>query len=221
MKLTLRARCFSHSRESPFEALEIDVVIPPPPTKRTMSLGSLYSPEFACLPLKVNIGNYLEAMEKGANTIVMVGGIGPCRLGLYGEVQRQILEGLGHNFKMIVVEPPQGRLSRVLRQVREITGALPISQYMKAAHICWSKLTAIDALEKLALKIRAFEQSKGSVSSALNTTLMLIDKANNPKQVACALEEGKEIMKSCCKKTDSRSPRIGIVGEVFMVLSLC
>jgi len=93
---------YAHSQgEALFEALGIDVVLPPPPTKRTMSLGSLYSPEFACLPLKVNIGNYLEALEKGADTIVMVGGIGPCRLGLYGEIQRQILEGLRCDFKMI------------------------------------------------------------------------------------------------------------------------
>ncbi len=201
-----------------FKALGIDVVLPPPLTKRTMSLGSLYSPEFACLPLKVNIGNYLEAMEKGADTILMVGGIGPCRLGLYGEVQRQILEGLGWHFKMIVVEPPQGRLGRVLRQLWDITGAQPITRYIKAAHIAWSKLTAIDALEKLALRIRPFEESKGSVSSALSTALKLVDEADSPKGVKYALEKGTEMMQSVCKRMDSYKPQIGIVGEVYMVL---
>ncbi|HXL05055.1 MAG TPA: CoA protein activase [Bacillota bacterium] len=219
MKLTFARLGNSHiAGKALLEALGIDVVLPPPPTKRTMSLGSLHSPEFACLPLKVNIGNYLEALEKGADTIVMVGGIGPCRLGLYGEVQRQILEGLGYDFKMIVVEPPQGRLDHVIRQLREITGAQPVTQYIRAGHIGWSKLTAIDALEKLALELRPFEESRGCVSSALEAALKCIDEADSPKAVAFALENGKEAMKSVCRKTDSKKPRIGIVGEVFMVL---
>jgi predicted nucleotide-binding protein (sugar kinase/HSP70/actin superfamily) len=201
-----------------FEALGIDVVLPPPPTQRTMSLGSLYSPEFACLPLKVNIGNYLEALERGADTIVMVGGIGPCRLGLYGEVQRQILEGLGCDFTMIVVEPPQGRLGHIVRQLRLITRPQPVRHYIHAAHLGWSKLTAIDTLEKLALGLRPFEESRGCVSFALDEALKRIDEADSSKQVALALENGKKVMESACMKTDSDKPRIGIVGEVFMVL---
>jgi predicted nucleotide-binding protein (sugar kinase/HSP70/actin superfamily) len=201
-----------------FEALGIDVVLPPPPTKRTMSLGSLYSPEFACLPLKVNIGNYLEALEKGADTIVMVGGIGPCRLGLYGEIQRQILEGLRCDFKMIVVEPPQGRLDRVVRQLREIIGPQPITRYIRALHLGWSKLASIDTLEKLALELRPFENSKGEVSFAFEAALKCIEEAGTPKEVTSAAENGQTAMKSVCKKTDSDKPRIGIVGEVFMVL---
>lgn len=219
MKLTFaRLGNFHIAAKALFEALGIDVVLPPPPTKRTMSLGSLNSPEFACLPLKINIGNYLEALEKGADTIVMDGGIGPCRLGLYGEVQRQILEGLGCDFKMIVVEPPQGRLDRLFRQLFEITGPQRIPQYIKALHLGWSKLAAIDSMEKLALKRRPFEESKGDISFAYEETLRCIDKARSPKEVASAVENGQRAIKSVCKKTDGNKPRIGIVGEVFMVL---
>ncbi|NLB73672.1 MAG: CoA protein activase [Firmicutes bacterium] len=220
MRLTFaRLGNYHIAAKAVFEALGIDVVLPPPPTKRTMSLGSKNSPEFACLPLKMNIGNYLEAFETGADTIVMVGGIGPCRLGLYGEIQRQILEGLGCDFKMIVVEPPQGRLDRLFRQLSEITGAQRISQCIRALHLGWSKLTAIDSLEKLALRLRPFEESKGDVSFALEAALRCIDEADgSPKEVASALENGQTAMKSACKETDRMTPRIGIVGEVFMVL---
>ena len=37
--------------------LGIDVVIPPPITKKTLEIGTRLSPEMACLPLKINIGN--------------------------------------------------------------------------------------------------------------------------------------------------------------------
>ena len=36
----------------------------PQQTKRTLDLGTKYSPEWACLPLKLTVGNYIEALEK-------------------------------------------------------------------------------------------------------------------------------------------------------------
>ena len=74
--------------------LKLDVIPPPPITKRTFELGIKNSPEFACMPLKINLGNFIEAMEKGADTIVMAGGWGPCRFGYYAQVERDILEGM-------------------------------------------------------------------------------------------------------------------------------
>ena len=37
------------------------------------------------------MGSYLEAIEKGADTIVTTGGRGPCRAGLYGEIHKRNL----------------------------------------------------------------------------------------------------------------------------------
>ncbi|MGI6574661.1 MAG: hypothetical protein ACOX3A_02135 [bacterium] len=44
-----------------FTALGVEVIEPPPITQKTISLGTRYAPEFACLPLKINVGNYLES----------------------------------------------------------------------------------------------------------------------------------------------------------------
>jgi predicted nucleotide-binding protein (sugar kinase/HSP70/actin superfamily) len=100
-----------------FNALGVEVVVPPPITEKTISLGSRYSPEFACLPLKINIGNYLEAFELGADTLIMAGGIGPCRFGYYAQVQREILDDLGITYEMVVLEPPRGHLWETLGQL--------------------------------------------------------------------------------------------------------
>ena len=53
------------------EEAGLEVVLPPPTSKRTLTLGSRHAPEFACLPLKINLGNYLEALELGADTIII------------------------------------------------------------------------------------------------------------------------------------------------------
>ena len=48
-----------------FTELGHQVVPPPPVTKRTFDLGVKHAPEFACLPFKMTLANYIEAIEKG------------------------------------------------------------------------------------------------------------------------------------------------------------
>lgn len=198
--------------------LGVEVVVPPAPSKRTLTLGSRYSPEFACLPLKVNIGNYIEAMELGADTIAMAGGVGPCRFGLYGEVQREILKALGYDFEMIIVEPPQGRLRHVLGQLGRLVGRQPVARYVRAARLAWAKIKAVDELEKLVMRVRAFERQKGAATAAFTSALKLVDSAESIARVASALEEGKEKLLAARGEVCPDAPRIGIVGEVYVVL---
>ncbi|MGQ9779471.1 MAG: hypothetical protein ACUVRM_06300 [Bacillota bacterium] len=89
--------------------LGLEPVVPPPTTRQTVALGVRHAPEFACFPLKVNLGNYLEALAAGAEAILMIGGVGPCRLGYYAQVQQVILRRLGYEVPMVVFETPQRR----------------------------------------------------------------------------------------------------------------
>lgn len=100
------------------KGLKLDVVPPPPVTNRTLELGIKYSPEFACMPLKINIGNFIEAMENGADTIIMAGGWGPCRFGYYAQVQRDILYDLGYEFKMYILEAPDFNITELFGQLK-------------------------------------------------------------------------------------------------------
>ena len=116
--------------KSVLEDLGVDVLVPPPCTKRTLELGAKHSPELACLPLKLNIGNYIESLEKGAEVIVMAGGCGPCRFGYYAEVQREILQDLGYSFKMVVLERPQGNVRDFVKKLSMVTGGKSVMQVL-------------------------------------------------------------------------------------------
>lgn len=90
-----------------FNGLGIDSISPPPTSERTMRLGVKYAPETICLPLKLNLGNYIEVLEKGANVLIHAGGCGPCRFGFYGALAELILrEELDFDFKFRILEPP-------------------------------------------------------------------------------------------------------------------
>ncbi|WP_245984511.1 acyl-CoA dehydratase activase-related protein [Biomaibacter acetigenes] len=127
-----------------FESLGVEVVVPPPCSKKTLELGVKYSPEFACLPLKINLGNFIEALEDGADTIVMAGGIGPCRFGYYAEVQREILKDLGFEFNMVVLEPPKGHLLELIHKLIMVTNKKKtyLQGYIRSRETCLGKGTA-------------------------------------------------------------------------------
>ncbi|HYH01817.1 MAG TPA: hypothetical protein VEC37_01845 [Bacillota bacterium] len=68
--------------------LGVEPVAAPFTSQRTIVLGTKIAPEFACLPFKINLRNYIEAIEAGAECIFMVEGSGPCRFGYYGTKKR-------------------------------------------------------------------------------------------------------------------------------------
>lgn len=73
------------------------VALAPPITKKTIELGTKYSPDTVCIPFKYNLGNYIESLENGATILFQFGG--GCRYGNYAELQKIILKDLGYNFK--------------------------------------------------------------------------------------------------------------------------
>ena len=75
------------------------VITPPLNNKETILLGSTYSPNDICMPFKYNLGNYINALNQGANVLIQGGG--GCRYGYFAELQEQILEDLGYNFTFI------------------------------------------------------------------------------------------------------------------------
>lgn len=75
------------------------VLIPPENNKETIELGSRYSPEDICMPFKYNLGNYIQALNSGADILIQGGG--GCRYGYFAELQEGILKSLGYKFDFI------------------------------------------------------------------------------------------------------------------------
>src|SRR5450756_716328 len=86
-----------------FAKAGVECIVPPACSKRTLSLGVKYSPEWVCLPFKLNLGNFIEALELGADTLVYVAGPGLCRLGYYAKVAEQILRDAGYQFEICLL----------------------------------------------------------------------------------------------------------------------
>ena len=160
-----------------------EVILPPPNTKRTLDLGVRYAPEYCCLPLKIVLGNFIEALENGADTIIMAGGWGPCRFGYYAEIQRMILRSLGYKFEMISVEAPRGNLLQMLNHINRLRNKKSFPSFIGAFKLAWAKVVAIEELEKETLKARPRENIKGESSQILKKGLSLIDNTNSIEEI--------------------------------------
>lgn len=201
-----------------FSELGLEVVVPPPSTRRTLNLGTRWAPEFACLPLKVNIGNFIEAFELGADTVIMGGGVGPCRFGYYGEVQREILLDLGYQHEQIVLEPPQGHFRQLLAKLGQLRGKASPWRVWCALTLAWQKIQAIDALEQLALYIRPRERNRGETTKVLTHALAELDVARSIKATKAAWQRGQTALKGIPRDPKARPLRIALVGEIYVVL---
>ena len=57
-----------------FREQGIPFISPPPCSKQTLEVGVRYAPQGACLPMKIVLGNFLEAQKQGADTALFFGG---------------------------------------------------------------------------------------------------------------------------------------------------
>ncbi|MCL2563561.1 MAG: hypothetical protein FWE08_05960 [Oscillospiraceae bacterium] len=116
-----------------FERLYPDAEVRPAPpiTKHTAALGARHSPDFICEPFKYNMGNFIEALDDGANTLFQTGT--GCRYGYYGELQEQILRDLDYEFDFVRLNRENARPRRAYRKLRALGSPLNAAQMAGAA----------------------------------------------------------------------------------------
>ena len=197
--------------------LGAEVIIPPRPTRKSIDMGALHAPEFVCLPFKVNLGDNFRALQMGADTLAMVSGMWACRFGYYGRVQHQILRDVGYEFDSVLL----GRdgLAPVYNKFRDTVDGNLLLGWVHAVRAFKRKAEAMDALEKLARKIRPFERGRGSSSNALAQGLELVHNAQTLKEINAAREESLALLRDIETETGVPEPlKIAVLGEIYAVL---
>lgn len=195
------------------------MICPPPSTERTIGIGSKYAPEFACYPLKLTLGNILESIERGADRVLMAGGIGPCRFGFYAQLQRVLVNAIGHEVEFIILEPPAAGIGRTLNALRKLLNRASPRAIVEAAKGSWYKCVIIDELERRAALLRAIEASPGLTDKVLEQCLRKVDSATELKEISETEAYCDHAFRSIpLTGIRGRHTVVGIIGEIFMVL---
>lgn len=197
--------------------LQLDVVPPPPITQNTLALGIKNSPEFACLPMKINVGNFIEGLEKGADTIIMAGGWGPCRFGYYAQVERDILQDLGYRFNMIILEAPDSNVGELFNQVKALGVNVTFWEVLKTVKFIWNQINAIDRMEKAYEYHLAHTDEKEKATNILAMGLENIGGSICQRDVNKVCHETIAGLKNL-PRHNKPVLKIGLVGEVYTIL---
>lgn len=198
--------------------LGVDVVVPPLCSSKTLELGSKYSPETACLPLKINIGNYVQGIEMGADTLIITGSCGPCRFGYYGVMEKEILKDMGYDVDIIVFDPPGENIGEFIRRVRKVINGKSIPYAFKSLYRGYMVARELDIMDRMMFNIRPREKFKGSVKNIYNDFLHRVNEAHGTGEALKFITETQARLKNIETDPAIDPIKIGIIGEIYTVI---
>ena len=195
----------------------IEPYIPPYTSKKTLSFGTKNSPEAICLPYKLILGNFIEAIEGGADYVAMITSPGICRLGEYGKSIKNVLLDLGYDANFIELNLYNGfkGMWDFLYQLTEDKNPITI---IRAINIAVRKVFALDEIESFYSYYRAREIKIGDSEKAYKKALNYIDKADSTKELKKALKQGLKEIAQVKIDTDKDVLHVDLTGEIFLVL---
>lgn len=204
-----------------FDGLGIEYVMPPFGNKKALEIGSLYSPEEICLPFKIMIGNYIQSIDKGADTIIITGSCGPCRFGEYCELQMNLLNKLGYNLEFIVIDSPYeiGK-NEFLNRIGKIAAVSKKSttQKLRSLRDGYIVINLIDYIEAKAHYQSGYEENKGECKRILNECKCEALEAKTPSMMIEILKKYRTLINNV-KLDKNRNPiKIAITGEIYTIL---
>lgn len=201
-----------------FEELGVEIIVPPTVSKKTLEIGTKLSPELACLPLKINMGNYIESIEKGADTIVITGSCGPCRFGYYGIVQKEILKDLGYDVDVIVLDPPSNDMKEFISKIRRLAGNNSVNSILSALFKAFKVTEEMDELIELSLKTRCREKNKGEADFVMYQFEKDIRETRGAGEIRKCIEEYKGKLRKIDIDSEYQPLRVGLVGEIYTLI---
>lgn len=197
--------------------LGVEYVTPPPITERTLALGSRYSPDFVCSPFKYNLGNFIESIEAGANTLVQIGGV--CRLGFYGELHEQIIKDLGYDVKF--VNMAKARFDRPLtfyEQLKSINPKMSLAKAASAVLVSVKMVEYIDEAEDYIRKNIGFEKNAGSFDRIHIKFLSRLRGVKDRKELLTVYQDCMRELKAVEVEKPKSPLKVGVIGEYYTIM---
>ena len=194
----------------------VEPFVPPYTSKKTLSYGTKNSPEAICLPYKLILGNFIEAIQGGADYVAMITSPGICRLGEYGNNIYTTLKDLGYNANYIELSLYDG-IKGLYKFLKEISGKNDPILILRAINITVRKIFAIDDLDRALAYYRAREIKIGDAEKNYKKALKMIDKADSTRELGKAYELALKELEKTEIDTNKEVLHVDLTGEIFLV----
>ena len=199
-------------------SLGANVVIPPANSNEALELGVRNSIEGICLPYKLNLANYIMALDKGANTLMMFQAPGSCRLGNYTRMAQKTLQSMGYDFDMVIFDMYKSKMKQTLQAFWHVTHCINPFRYYKGFSLGFNKFFAIDTAERLLFYTRPRELHKGDAEKCYEKWLKITDETNSILGAKRLKKRIIEDFKKIPIDKNKEVPVIYLIGEFFVLL---
>ncbi len=199
------------------QAMDTECVMPEPPTKETIRIGELNSPDYVCAPFKHLIGSMIELLDAGADVLIMVGG--PCRLGFFGELQEKILKDQGYEFDLVnLSEAENAKVRDILKLLRGVNPKFNILKMLLYLPSSLKMVRYLDEIDEIYDRNMGFETEKGAYEKAVREFKEDLLHATRCRDVKRAYKKVKAAMDAVPLNKPEDPLRVGIVGEYFTII---
>lgn len=194
----------------------LEPYVPPYTSKKTLSLGTKHSPEAICLPYKLILGNFIEALDGGTDYVAMITSPGICRLGEYGKCIQNALHDLGYDARYIELQLYDG-IDGMYRFLREITGKNRPLMFINAIVTAIRKVFLVDDLETKLAYLRAREIKQGDAEKAFERALKIVDAEDSLLKLSKAKKRAFAEMDKVKIDKNKEVLYVDITGEIYLV----
>jgi len=198
------------------QGFDYECLLPPPLTRRSEELGAKNSPDLVCTPFKTTLGSMIEALEAGADMIIMV--YGACRLNYYAELQEQILRDLGYTFDFVNLSLYNtGKKWDLLRAVKAIN---PDASVVKVGRTLLEAAKMVEHLDEITA--RYYQNCGFDPSGAYPKVYQQFLADMYAARSRAEIEEGYLAALQGFDRVPLQKPanpiRVGILGEYYTVM---
>ena len=204
--------------KSLMDDMGVESIIPSFTTSSTLRLGSSISPETICLPYKIMLGNYINSIKAGADTVLITGSCGPCRFGYYGPLQKQALEEAGYkDIDIIILDPPREGYRNFFDSIRKISAGSStniVTAFMNAYKVCCE----VDNLNDLLYYTRPRAANKADLRSIMHEFKKNVMNAKGSTEMMELIHETSRQIKKVDIDDRFEPVKIGIIGEIYTII---
>ena len=194
----------------------VEPFIPPYTSKKTLSHGTKHSPEAICLPYKLILGNFIEAIEGGADYVAMITSPGCCRLGQYGNSIENALVDMGYHARYVELSLYDG-IKGMYNVLKDISGKNDPILFARAINIAIRKMFLLDDLEENLAYYRAREINQGDADKHYAKALQYVKDVEHSRDLKRAKKLAFDEMKKVKIDPKKEVLNVDLTGEIYLV----
>ena len=205
--------------KSLFTGIGAQVEFGPRLSSRTVSLGVRYSPEFICTPYKFILGNMIEMLEAGANTLLYMDGAELCRNSSYTQLLNETLQDIGYKFHFVSTAVfEKGGLFALPKFLSQFMEKYSLSQVIAQIYLAITKMNVLDEIERFLQYLRPREVEQGRADKLWEEANIRMEETADPETTKMLGQDILQKMKRVEIDPGLQPVKIATTGEYYAVL---